>query len=146
VASNLGEQLRFRTPVKEPEELAYLFLAVGLGVGMGAEVVVETSLAFGVVLVVVGVLLFRSRRQLTRTGLTLLEIELAADVSGTTLASHLQESLLHATLVRVSAGAGSQAHWVFALKEATQGQLLAGLARVRATWPDARVVLHQSQP
>ncbi len=29
--------IRFRTPIKEPEELAYLFLAVALGVGMGAD-------------------------------------------------------------------------------------------------------------
>lgn len=29
--------VRFRTPVKEPEELAYLFLAIALGLGIGAE-------------------------------------------------------------------------------------------------------------
>lgn len=137
--------IRFRTPVKEPEELAYLFLAVGLGVGMGAEVVVETSLAFAVVLVAVGALLWRSRRKLTRVGLTLLEIELDGNVPGEALAKHLRESSLQASLVRATAGAGEKAHWVFALKEATQGQLLAGLGRVRATWPDARVVLHQAQ-
>jgi len=28
--------IRFRTPIKEPEELAYLFLAIGLGLGFGA--------------------------------------------------------------------------------------------------------------
>ena len=29
--------VRFRTPIKEPEELAYLFLAIGLGIGFGAQ-------------------------------------------------------------------------------------------------------------
>jgi len=29
--------VRFRTPVKEPEELAYLFLAIAVGLGMGAD-------------------------------------------------------------------------------------------------------------
>jgi uncharacterized membrane protein YhiD involved in acid resistance len=29
--------VRFRTPVKEPEELAYLFLAIALGLGLGAD-------------------------------------------------------------------------------------------------------------
>jgi hypothetical protein len=29
--------VRFRTPIKEPEELAYLFLTIGLGLGLGAE-------------------------------------------------------------------------------------------------------------
>ncbi|HED64680.1 MAG TPA: DUF4956 domain-containing protein [Planctomycetes bacterium] len=28
--------IRFRTPIKEPEELVYLFLAIGLGLGFGA--------------------------------------------------------------------------------------------------------------
>ncbi len=28
--------IRFRTPIKEPEELAYLFLAIAVGIGLGA--------------------------------------------------------------------------------------------------------------
>ena len=37
--------VRFRTPVKEPEELAYLFLAIGIGVGLGAGQVGVTLMA-----------------------------------------------------------------------------------------------------
>ncbi len=29
--------IRFRTPIKEPEELAYLFLAIAIGLGLGAS-------------------------------------------------------------------------------------------------------------
>ena len=29
--------VRFRTPIKEPEELAYLFLCIGIGLGFGAD-------------------------------------------------------------------------------------------------------------
>ena len=29
--------IRFRTPVKEPEELLYLFLSVAVGIGLGAD-------------------------------------------------------------------------------------------------------------
>lgn len=29
--------VRFRTPIKEPEELAYLFLAIAMGLGLGAD-------------------------------------------------------------------------------------------------------------
>ncbi len=36
--------VRFRTPIKEPEELAYLFLAIGIGLGFGAEQTVATLL------------------------------------------------------------------------------------------------------
>ena len=44
--------IRFRTPIKEPEELAYLFLAVALGVGMGADQRIATAVMF------FGILLF----------------------------------------------------------------------------------------
>ena len=44
--------IRFRTPIKEPEELAYLFLAVALGVGIGADERQATAIMFG------GILLF----------------------------------------------------------------------------------------
>ncbi|MCR9245856.1 MAG: DUF4956 domain-containing protein [bacterium] len=42
--------IRFRTPVKEPEELAYLFLAIAVGVGLGADRRLETALVFVVIL------------------------------------------------------------------------------------------------
>ena len=42
--------IRFRTPIKEPEELAYLFLAIAIGVGLGANRHWETAMVFGVVL------------------------------------------------------------------------------------------------
>jgi hypothetical protein len=44
--------IRFRTPVKEPEELAYLFLAIAVGVGLGADRIKETTIVFGVLLAV----------------------------------------------------------------------------------------------
>ena len=43
--------IRFRTPIKEPEELAYLFLAIAIGVGLGANRPWETALIFSVLLV-----------------------------------------------------------------------------------------------
>ena len=42
--------IRFRTPIKEPEELAYLFLSIGLGLGLGANQRLVTLAAFIVIL------------------------------------------------------------------------------------------------
>jgi hypothetical protein len=42
--------IRFRTPIKEPEELAYLFLSIGLGLGLGANQRLITTIAFAVIL------------------------------------------------------------------------------------------------
>ena len=50
--------IRFRTPIKEPEELAYLFLAVALGVGLGADQRLATAVMF---LVILGALALKKR-------------------------------------------------------------------------------------
>lgn len=42
--------VRFRTAVKEPEELAYLFLTISIGLGMGAGQRLITILAYAVIL------------------------------------------------------------------------------------------------
>jgi uncharacterized membrane protein YhiD involved in acid resistance len=37
--------VRFRTPIKEPEELAYLFITIAVGLGLGANQTIPTSIA-----------------------------------------------------------------------------------------------------
>jgi uncharacterized membrane protein YhiD involved in acid resistance len=37
--------VRFRTPIKEPEELAYLFVSIAVGLGLGASQTVPTVIA-----------------------------------------------------------------------------------------------------
>lgn len=45
--------IRFRTPIKEPEELAYLFMAIALGLGYGANQTVVTTVVFVVILAMI---------------------------------------------------------------------------------------------
>ena len=47
--------VRFRTPIKEPEELVYLFLAIALGLGYGAGHILITTI---LVTVILGVIYF----------------------------------------------------------------------------------------
>jgi len=47
--------IRFRTPVKEPEELVYLFLAIAVGIGIGADQRLVTLIIFSVLLLYVAV-------------------------------------------------------------------------------------------
>jgi uncharacterized membrane protein YhiD involved in acid resistance len=44
--------IRFRTPIKEPEELAYIFVAIAIGLGLGANQVLATVVGFSVVAIV----------------------------------------------------------------------------------------------
>jgi hypothetical protein len=42
--------VRFRTAIKEPEELVYLFIAIAIGLGLGADQRLPTVLALGIIL------------------------------------------------------------------------------------------------
>ena len=48
--------IRFRTPVKEPEDLAFLFFAIALGIGFGALQIYVTSLIFVILIVIIWLL------------------------------------------------------------------------------------------
>src|SRR3990167_973316 len=41
--------VRFRTAIKEPEELAYLFFCISIGLGLGADQVVITLVGFAAI-------------------------------------------------------------------------------------------------
>ena len=43
--------IRFRTPIKEPFELSYLFLSIAIGLGFGAGQVIATATVVFVLLV-----------------------------------------------------------------------------------------------
>ena len=45
--------VRFRTAIKEPEELIYLFTAIAIGLGLGAEQVLITLIAFAIIITII---------------------------------------------------------------------------------------------
>jgi hypothetical protein len=46
--------VRFRAAIKDPEELSYMFLAVGIGIGLGDNQRLITTIALGAAVVVIG--------------------------------------------------------------------------------------------
>lgn len=52
--------VRFRTPIKEPEELVYLFLSIALGLGYGANQTLQTTVCFAAILLVIWMWLSRT--------------------------------------------------------------------------------------
>lgn len=56
--------VRFRTPIKEPEELAYLFIAIAMGLGLGANQTLATVIA-GIGILAVMAALGRLRKSAT---------------------------------------------------------------------------------
>ena len=48
--------VRFRTPIKEPEELAYIFLAIAIGLALGADQREVATISMVIILVVITVI------------------------------------------------------------------------------------------
>ena len=68
--------VRFRTPIKEPEELAYIFLSIGLGLALGADQREAAVIGVIVVLVVISAidLFYKNRAEIKGNLLLSLEI------------------------------------------------------------------------
>ena len=52
--------VRFRTPIKEPEELVYLFFSIAIGIGFGAGQTLITSVIF--ILISLTIYFFSSKK------------------------------------------------------------------------------------
>jgi len=70
--------VRFRAAIKDPEELAYMFLAVGIGIGLGDNQRLITILALAAAIAVIGLRRLLRRREVDFN----LHISLAADGPG----------------------------------------------------------------
>lgn len=77
--------VRFRTPIKEPEELAYLFVAIGVGLGLGANQILPTLVAFGFIIIVI--IMSGRLRQVARSQDVFLEFRGGLRNPGTDFAS-----------------------------------------------------------
>lgn len=86
--------IRFRTPIKEPEELAYLFLSIAVGIGMGADQRIATVIMFVIIL---AYLSFYNKRQGGEVGSYLLfniQAQLSSESGATLSPSKALEGIL----------------------------------------------------
>ncbi len=58
--------VRFRTPIKEPEELAYLFMAISMGLGLGADQTIPVIIASIIILSMMAFIKWRRQQHTSR--------------------------------------------------------------------------------
>lgn len=80
--------VRFRTPIKEPEELAYIFLAIAIGLALGADQREIAAISMVIILVVISVIDRFRPSYIKSSGNLLLNIEVEKE--GTTPESILK--------------------------------------------------------
>ena len=67
--------VRFRTPIKEPEELAYIFLAIAIGLSLGADQREVACIATGIILIMISIIDLGRRSSKIVTGNILISLE-----------------------------------------------------------------------
>ena len=67
--------VRFRTPIKEPEELAYIFLAIAIGLALGADQIEVAAVALPIILTVISLIDRFSKNSSSASGNLILNIE-----------------------------------------------------------------------
>ncbi|MCP4001152.1 MAG: DUF4956 domain-containing protein [Gammaproteobacteria bacterium] len=83
--------VRFRTPIKEPEELAYLFIAIAIGLGLGANQALPTTLAATFILLAMSLIKRFTRRESAKN--LYLSVSLSGQQSGQSQLDSINELL-----------------------------------------------------
>jgi hypothetical protein len=98
--------VRFRTAIKEPEELTYAFLAIAIGLGLGADQVVLTVIAFAMIVAIIILRDSFKKTKLTEFG-NLRVSGPAADTDLEKITDILQLNAIGVTLKRLDEGDGN---------------------------------------
>ncbi len=85
--------VRFRTAIKDPEELIFLFFAIAIGLGLGADQRIPTLVAFMVIMVYLFVRAFVNRKQ-SHSHSLYLNIQVENDQAGSNIFTEVNQLLL----------------------------------------------------
>ncbi len=137
--------VRFRTPIKEPEELAYIFLAIAIGLALGADQRLPVVIACAVILP-----LMAARRGIggrRRPSNLYLNVELPVGDGGDNRLAALNALVTSSTRTtdvrRIDVGK-DYVHATYFVDCASEQQVLGLLQGLRSELPDATVSLVDS--
>jgi uncharacterized membrane protein YhiD involved in acid resistance len=82
--------VRFRAAIKEPEELAFLFVTIAIGLGLGANQTLLTILSTGLIM---GLVCFRGIRNRGQSASQNLYLNIVSNAAGALSLSRIVESL-----------------------------------------------------
>ena len=93
--------VRFRTPIKEPEELAYIFMAIAIGIGLGANQIGLTIVSTLIILTFMALVKLRQRTSPQNLFLSITNEESGADLDVKLLGDQVAASVDECELRRV---------------------------------------------
>lgn len=132
--------VRFRTPIKEPEELAYIFMAIAIGLGLGADQQAATVIAAAFILIFLTLRAMPRRQQ--RTPNLYVNIGCNANGDGGSRFEQLTRTIttcVEVTDVRRLDLSSHQMQATYHVQCAGESQLLNLIQRLKQDLPDAEI-------
>lgn len=135
--------VRFRTPIKEPEELVYLFMAIAIGLGLGANQTVLTTVTSIFILAVVALIKWRFNQIDSKN----LYISLTAneEINASEIANLVAENVNKADLKRYDVS-GNNSELIFFLDILSANQIFDLTDKIKEKFPNLELsVIDQSR-
>lgn len=86
--------VRFRTPIKEPEELAYLFLSIAVGLGLGASQTISTVVSFFIIIIILSIFKNRNKAKKPKNMFVTIENEFKSEKEKNIFLDEINEIML----------------------------------------------------
>jgi hypothetical protein len=135
--------VRFRTAIKDPEELVFLFFAIAIGLGLGADQRIPTLVAFAVIMGYLAVRAWSNARG-KRSHNLYLNLQLADDGSQDSLFSSVNDLLLkefHEVDLRRLDHTGGQMQLTYYIYVRDETSLIRAMDALRTAYPGGSVSL-----
>lgn len=135
--------VRFRTAIKDPEELIFLFFAISIGLGLGADQRVPTLVAFAIIMgyLILRKILGKTFRWLPSNNLYLnitLPKEEAADVVFQFISETLGKVLERVDLRRFDADE-DEVRMIFYFTESSAPKLMGMISHIQDKYPSSQI-------
>lgn len=135
--------VRFRTAIKDPEELIFLFFAIAIGLGLGADQRIPTLIAFGVIMVY---LLVRGMSAVKRqqSHSLYLNIQVESEAGSANLFADINKLLineLHEIDLRRMDQSGARVQMTYYVYVRDENSLVRTMDAIRAAYPASSVSL-----
>ncbi|MBN2114982.1 MAG: DUF4956 domain-containing protein [Anaerolineales bacterium] len=135
--------VRFRTAIKDPEELIFLFFALAMGLGFGADQRIPTLGAFVVIMLFLAGRAFFFRRHKATHNLYL-NIQVVTPQSQTNIFAEVNEMLLKELSeldLRRLDHVGQRLQMTYYVNVRDEGKLISVMNILRSTYPESSVSL-----
>lgn len=135
--------VRFRTAIKDPEELIFLFFAIAIGLGMGADQRLPTLAAFAFMMLYLGARVILSAKKKASHNL-FLNIQVVSEQPGSTTFAEINQLLLKEISeldLRRMDHAGTRLQMTYYVNVRNQESLMRVMDNLRNAFPSSTISL-----